>query len=114
MAASRRGQAWNYRSSRCEPSPPGPVDLIRVDKSAHRMAVYRQGRLVREFRVAIGRGDPGPKQRQGDGRVPEGTYRITAHNPDSAYPPLAADRLSDARANRGREQAAASIPAATS
>ena len=79
------GQAWNYRSSRCEPSPPGPVDQIRIDKSAHRMAVYRQGRLVREFRVAIGRGDPGPKRRQGDGRVPEGTYRITAHNPDSAF-----------------------------
>jgi murein L,D-transpeptidase YafK len=79
------GQAWNYRSSRCEPSAPGPVDLIRVDKSAHLMSVYRQGRLVREFRVAIGRGDPGPKRRQGDGRVPEGTYRITAHNPDSAF-----------------------------
>ncbi|NUT00369.1 MAG: L,D-transpeptidase family protein [Sphingomonas sp.] len=79
------GQAWNYGSSRCEAPDPGPVDLIRVDKSAHRMAVYRQGRIVREFRVALGRGDPGPKQRQGDGRVPEGAYRITAHNPASAY-----------------------------
>jgi len=79
------GQAWNYRSSRCETSDPGPVDLIRVDKSAHLMTVYRAGRPVREFRVAIGRGDPGPKQQQGDGRVPEGSYRITAHNPNSAY-----------------------------
>jgi murein L,D-transpeptidase YafK len=49
------------------------------------MSVYRGGKLVREFRVAIGRGDPGPKQRQGDGRVPEGSYRITAHNPNSAF-----------------------------
>ncbi|HEU0284806.1 MAG TPA: L,D-transpeptidase family protein [Sphingomicrobium sp.] len=79
------GQAWNYRSNRCEQSPPGPVDLIRVDKSAHLMSVYRQGRLVREFRVALGRGGLGPKLQQGDGRVPEGTYRITAHNPNSAF-----------------------------
>lgn len=79
------GKAWNYRMSRCEHSDPGPVDFIRVDKSGHLMTVYRQGRPVREFRVAIGRGDPGPKRQQGDGRVPEGNYRITAHNPNSAF-----------------------------
>ena len=79
------GKAWNYRSGKCEASDPGPVDLIRVNKSAHTMTVYREGRPVREFRVALGRGDPGPKQQQGDGRVPEGNYRITGHNPNSAY-----------------------------
>ena len=79
------GQAWNYRAGSCEPAVPGPVDLIRVDKSDRLMSVYRHGRIVREFRVALGRGGPGPKQRQGDGRVPEGAYRITAHNPRSAF-----------------------------
>ena len=79
------GKAWNYRTAHCEQAAEGPVDLIRVDKSDHLMTVYRDGRPVREFRVAIGRGDPGPKQRQGDGRVPEGSYRITAHNPNSAF-----------------------------
>jgi murein L,D-transpeptidase YafK len=79
------GLAWDYRSSRCGQSDPGPVDLIRIDKSAHRMAVFREGRLIREFRVALGRGGLGPKRQQGDGRVPEGSYRITAHNPNSAY-----------------------------
>lgn len=79
------GKAWNYRAGKCEASDTGPVDLIRVDKSTHLMTVYRRGRPVREFRVAIGRGDPGPKKQQGDGRVPEGSYRITAHNPNSAF-----------------------------
>jgi murein L,D-transpeptidase YafK len=79
------GQAWNYRSSRCEHSAAGPVDLIRVDKSERMMAVYRGGRLIREFRVALGRGGLAPKQQQGDARVPEGRYRISAHNPNSAY-----------------------------
>jgi murein L,D-transpeptidase YafK len=79
------GHAWNYRSGLCEPAAAGPVDRIVVAKSAHMMAVYRDGRMIREFRVALGRGGLGPKQRQGDGRVPEGLYRITNHNPNSAY-----------------------------
>jgi lipoprotein-anchoring transpeptidase ErfK/SrfK len=77
--------AWNYRSGACERGATGPVDLIMVEKSAHMMAVYRDGRLVREFRVALGRGGVGPKVQQGDGKVPEGRYRITGHNPKSAY-----------------------------
>ena len=79
------GQAWNYRNARCERPADGPVDLIRVDKSEHLMSTYRAGRLVREFRVALGTGGPQPKAQQGDGRVPEGAYRITAHNPASAF-----------------------------
>ena len=70
----------------CGPRPAdGPIDLIRVDKSDHLMSTYRAGRLVREFRVALGTGGPQPKAQQGDGRVPEGAYRITAHNPASAF-----------------------------
>ncbi len=80
---SRR--AWNYRTAKCERAADGPVDLIRVSKSAHLMSVYRQGQLVREFRVALGRGGPQPKVQQGDGRVPEGSYRIVAHNPNSSF-----------------------------
>jgi murein L,D-transpeptidase YafK len=79
------GRGWDYRSGVCAPVATGPVDRIVVDKSEHWMSVYRGGQLVREFRVALGRGGLGPKQRQGDGRVPEGLYRITTHNPNSAY-----------------------------
>jgi murein L,D-transpeptidase YafK len=83
LAASER--AWNYRTNQCAPAPAGPVDRIYVDKSEHWMAVYRAGGIVREFRVALGRGGLKPKERAGDGRVPEGVYAIVAHNPDSAY-----------------------------
>jgi murein L,D-transpeptidase YafK len=79
------GQAWNYRSGRCERAAAGPVDFIRVDKSAHLMTVFRGGRVLREFRVALGSGGLAPKQRQGDQLVPEGRYRITARNSKSAY-----------------------------
>jgi murein L,D-transpeptidase YafK len=79
------GMSWNYRVKQCEPVPAGPVDRIFVDKSDHWMAVYRGGQIVREFRVALGRGGLKPKRRAGDGRVPEGVYAISAHNPASAY-----------------------------
>jgi murein L,D-transpeptidase YafK len=78
-------EAWNYRSKACEPAPAGPVDRIYIDKSDHWMAVYRGGQIIREFRVALGVGGLKPKSRLGDGRVPEGLYTISAHNPDSAY-----------------------------
>jgi murein L,D-transpeptidase YafK len=84
-ACLKSASAWNYRTSVCEPSDAGPIDLIRVYKRNHWMAVYRGGRIVREFFVSLGRGGLGPKQQRGDGRVPEGIYPITKHNPSSAY-----------------------------
>lgn len=81
----KSGAAWNYRTSICQQADPGPVDLIRVYKRDHWMAVYRNGQIVREFFVALGRGGLAPKMRWGDGRVPEGVYPITAHNPRSGY-----------------------------
>lgn len=78
-------KAWNYRKRQCEAAPAGPVDRIYVDKSEHWMAVYRGGQIIREFRIALGRGGLKPKERAGDGRVPEGLYAVDAHNPDSAY-----------------------------
>jgi murein L,D-transpeptidase YafK len=61
------------------------VDRIMVDKSAHRMTVYRASKQVRVFKVALGVGGLAPKVRQGDDRVPEGRYFISGRNPQSAY-----------------------------
>jgi len=77
--------AWNYRTRSCEGAPDGPVDRIYIDKSEHWMAAYRQGQIIREFRVSLGPGGLKPKEKAGDGRVPEGLYTISMHNPVSAY-----------------------------
>jgi murein L,D-transpeptidase YafK len=61
------------------------VDLVVVDKAQHRLSVYREGVLLKSYVVALGWGGLGPKTQQGDGKVPEGRYRIAAHNPNSAY-----------------------------
>jgi murein L,D-transpeptidase YafK len=42
-------------------------------------------RLIREYPVLAASGHAGPKLREGDRQVPEGTYRIVALNPNSSY-----------------------------
>lgn len=61
------------------------TDRILVEKAARRMTLYSEGRAIRIYRVALGRGGPAAKEQAGDGRVPEGVYSITGRNPESAY-----------------------------
>lgn len=52
------------------------IDRLVVDKSEGRMWAYEGENEVAVYRVAVGRGGMGPKQWEGDGRTPEGMYRI--------------------------------------
>jgi len=61
------------------------ADLVRVEKTARRLSLYRQGRLLRQFPIALGFQPNGAKVREGDGRTPEGRYRIDYRNPRSSY-----------------------------
>lgn len=73
---------------RPDPLPPGPlgqIDRIVVEKAARRMTVYRDGQALRVYRVALGFAPEGDKQRQGDGRTPEGIFTIDRRNAASAY-----------------------------
>ena len=71
------------------PRPPvaldGPVDRILIEKSARRMTAFRDGQAVKTYRIALGFSPAGDKARQGDGRTPEGLFRIDRQNPASAY-----------------------------
>jgi len=62
-----------------------PVDSIVVEKSAHRLALYQRGKLVRTYFVALGQRPVGDKVSRGDRRTPEGSFRIEARNPESRY-----------------------------
>jgi murein L,D-transpeptidase YafK len=61
------------------------ADQIIVEKSRHTMSLLNQGRVIRTYRVALGRGGSGPKQEAGDNKVPEGQYRIAGRNPHSSF-----------------------------
>ncbi|MBN1426697.1 L,D-transpeptidase family protein [Candidatus Fermentibacteria bacterium] len=51
---------------------------VVVDKSAYTLFVYKGGDTVAVFPVELGRDPVDPKDREGDGRTPEGFYRIVA------------------------------------
>ena len=63
----------------------GQVDRILIEKSARRMTVFRGGRPLRVYAIRLGFAPEGDKRREGDGRTPEGLYRIDRKNPRSAY-----------------------------
>ena len=74
------------------PAPPvvtppltGTVDRIVVEKAARRMVVYSDGRALKEYRIALGFAPDGDKVKQGDGKTPEGVFRINRRNDRSAY-----------------------------
>jgi murein L,D-transpeptidase YafK len=81
--------AWFYiRPVPVTPALPpilGTVDRIVIEKGARRMLLLQDGRTVREYRVALGFSPTGDKERQGDGRTPEGLFRIDRRNDRSAY-----------------------------
>jgi murein L,D-transpeptidase YafK len=49
------------------------------------MELLTGGRVILTYKVALGQGGLAPKDRQGDGRTPEGHYVIDARNAASEY-----------------------------
>ncbi len=80
--------SW-WREGGAEPAAAGndaaTVDRIVVRKSVRRMDLLAGARVVRSYSVALGFAPAGPKEREGDGRTPEGIYRIAGRNPQSLY-----------------------------
>jgi L,D-transpeptidase catalytic domain len=58
---------------------------VVVEKGARRLRLYAGGELVRVRRVALGFTPEGDKVRQGDGRTPEGDYKVCMKNPKSNF-----------------------------
>lgn len=62
-----------------------PVDRILVEKSARRMTVWQKDGPPKSFDIALGFSPDGDKSREGDGRTPEGIFRIDRLNRQSKY-----------------------------
>lgn len=61
------------------------ADRIEVFKNMHQLILYRDGSVLRRYRISIGADPVGPKRQQGDHRTPEGRYVIDFHKRDSAF-----------------------------
>jgi murein L,D-transpeptidase YafK len=61
------------------------VDRVIVRKSQRRLILMHGGNLVRSYHVQLGLNPLGQKERAGDFRTPEGSYRLERRNPRSDF-----------------------------
>ena len=61
------------------------ADRVLVEKQAHRLTLWRNGKTLASYRIALGRQPSGDKQCQGDHKTPEGLFTIDHHVPDSRF-----------------------------
>jgi murein L,D-transpeptidase YafK len=69
---------------------PKPVTAVSADrivvlKRARRLVLLSHGKVLRAYRIALGRRPVGPKVRDGDGRTPEGRYVLDWRNARSRF-----------------------------
>lgn len=62
------------------------ADLIVVSKNRHKLYLLSQGKVINEYAVSFGQGfKNGAKVKEGDGRTPEGIYKVKFKNAHSKY-----------------------------
>jgi murein L,D-transpeptidase YafK len=71
------------------PSKPLPegvkADKVVVLKSKRKLLLYKKDQLLKTYRIALGRSPKGHKQQEGDGKTPEGKYRISSRYSKSRF-----------------------------
>ena len=64
----------------------GPeVTRVVIHKGARVMELWHHDTLLRSFEVQLGRNPIGHKEREGDGRTPEGEFIVDRRNPRSSF-----------------------------
>ncbi|MEI7596148.1 MAG: L,D-transpeptidase family protein [Bacteroidota bacterium] len=61
------------------------IDSIVICKSKRELLAYSNGRLIKTYKVSLGKNSIGDKEFEGDKKTPEGIYYINAKNPNSGY-----------------------------
>lgn len=64
----------------------GPdVTRLQMFKGDRRLFLYGGTRILEAYEIDLGFAPEGPKRFEGDGRTPEGSYRIDRRNPNSLF-----------------------------
>lgn len=61
------------------------ADRIVVVKSAHTLTLLANDKVLKVYKVALGRGPAGPKDHEGDHKTPEGEYVVDQKNSKSRF-----------------------------
>ena len=59
--------------------------MILIEKSRRRLTLTRRSKTLAEFKISLGFCPEGHKMREGDGKTPEGCYRICSVNRQSKF-----------------------------
>ncbi|MGB9461342.1 MAG: L,D-transpeptidase family protein [Candidatus Acidiferrum sp.] len=65
--------------------PQQKANRIVVHKSERTMTLFRDGKVLKAYKVALSTDPVGPKEREGDHKVPEGLYVVDAKNAHSKF-----------------------------
>jgi len=64
----------------------GPaVTRLQMFKSDRNLFLFNNTSVLKAYRIDLGFAAEGPKQFEGDGKTPEGTYTVDRRNPDSLF-----------------------------
>jgi murein L,D-transpeptidase YafK len=89
LAAGAAYLAWQHFAPRRDAPPllisAERVDHILIEKSARRLTASKGGAPVMVADIALGFAPEGDKAQEGDGKTPEGIFRIDRRNPRSAF-----------------------------
>jgi len=77
--------AWGKAGEKLSSCDTTKDDYVVVRKSKRNVALCRAGALVKNLRAGLGEQPVGAKEKQGDGRTPEGVFFVPRLNPESAY-----------------------------
>jgi murein L,D-transpeptidase YafK len=61
------------------------VTAVEVHKADRKMYLLHGSKVLKAYNIQLGSNPTGNKRFEGDGKTPEGAYRITQHNPKSTY-----------------------------
>lgn len=78
-------QARDTQAATVVGSTPLLADEVLVKKGQRRLYLMRDGKPFRTYRIALGFAPEGHKEREGDGRTPEGRYLLDWRNPNSRF-----------------------------
>lgn len=65
--------------------PEEPADKVLVQKAERKLYLLKKGEVLRSYHIGLGPNPVGHKTQEGDGKTPEGKYKISGRNPKSAY-----------------------------
>ena len=61
------------------------ADKIVVKKAERKLFLFKDGKQLREYGIALGFAPEGDKLQEGDGKTREGVYHISGRNPNSRF-----------------------------